>query len=444
MIAPFDRLKDPRPRNTTDIGPQNTFLEKTNVFHADNKVLIDVVEQFRWCLNDIKQHRDIAGYDIPTVYLREYVASQSATLAKMAFWMKMAQDYVPQMMQGGRDEINNVSSQLSSGRMTDNALGLLKATSQVVTSAISSLNKKESIDQIYGSRLFGTPTKIEYKFPFFTEDILQRTNNFDDGKSSFGKNFLTDLGAMGGTIATLWGANKVSNIFGRGGGFFGTLFAGGVFGAAAGSAFTPAKTIFELNNGMDNTVDWNSTSNESVTLNIILFNTFNTDDIQRNRSLVELLENQNTPSRRNRLLNDPPVYYDLFIPDVAYFPACYVSDLKVKNVGKIRMLYGQRIPEAYEISMTFSSMFTPSRNMVGLAYNNGVSPVSVVQDIEGAFNLFTNSQNNTPAPPRSTPISSNNQPNGITPISSTNQPQFNGITPRSSNNIPLPNGITPR
>ena len=59
----------------------------------------------------------------------------------------------------------------------------------------------------------------------------------------------------------------------------------------------------------------------------------------------------------------------MFIPDVTYFPACYVDDLTITNLGNTRTLNlgggAKVVPEAYRFSINFKSLTEESRNIFG-------------------------------------------------------------------------------
>jgi hypothetical protein len=82
----------------------------------------------------------------------------------------------------------------------------------------------------------------------------------------------------------------------------------------------------------------------------------------------------------------PPVIYSLKIPDIVYMPACYMSALEINNLGNTSDYQFpdkkfRTIPEAYDFSMTFTSLLIPSRNILRALDNNDV--VEAINNVEG-------------------------------------------------------------
>jgi hypothetical protein len=62
-----------------------------------------------------------------------------------------------------------------------------------------------------------------------------------------------------------------------------------------------------------------------------------------------------------------------------------MSSLNITNLGNTRVVFNKTIPEAYKISMTFTSLMLPSRNILLALDKNKV--VEAISDI-GEFNAM--------------------------------------------------------
>lgn len=153
---------------------------------------------------------------------------------------------------------------------------------------------------------------------------------------------------------------------------------------------------------------------DSVTVKFILYNTINFFDIKRNWELCYLLSYQNLPNRKGINLMDPPKLYRLLIPGYKQFPMCWVSNLKVKNLGAVRMINiddpnapvlanvgadnvsytpsVKMIPEAYELEITFEHAFYSSQNLFAYALQPSNAVTTTVSLTEALQNTTTEPQ----------------------------------------------------
>jgi len=136
----------------------------------------------------------------------------------------------------------------------------------------------------------------------------------------------------------------------------------------------------------------------SATINFFLDNTYDsfTDkegvpSYQKNWELIFLLLYQNLPNKRNRLFFDPPVIYRADVPGVFHYLYSYMSDLRVTALGntqprKISLNMKDNkestdnkqsietlIPEAFEVSITLTSLLPETKNLFLNSYNTSVT-----------------------------------------------------------------------
>ncbi len=214
-----------------------------------------------------------------------------------------------------------------------------------------------------------TPTKFEYVFPYLSSDKNNRSTTFAN------ENMFEDFAKLG---QTRYGFSGWGHTGGKMGGlevameWLGLAASLAKLGGAVAAATTPGKVdILKAQ-------QWQGTQEQDYTVAFDLINTGqSTNEIRKNRELAYLLTYQNSPYKRNFAITDPVVYYEARVPDVFHFPACYISNLDIKNLGNTRLLSldGKKcvIPEAYRFSITLKSMLDPSRNIFNGVENENES-----------------------------------------------------------------------
>lgn len=113
-----------------------------------------------------------------------------------------------------------------------------------------------------------------------------------------------------------------------------------------------------------------SDAGATYSFDFFLFNTVSKEKIKDNWSLVHLLTHNNSYGRRNIVLQDAPVLYQVTIPGIRKSPVSSMKELKIELVGQIRnldnIISDRRviIPEAYHISITMEDLFVESRQLL--------------------------------------------------------------------------------
>lgn len=305
--------------------------------------LIDVVNDLPWTLSP-KSSRE----DVPFIELVEYQQTTGQLIASLVYYSRV---------------IDKISS---------SNLGVLVSP--------------DDPEEVYRYKYFAEPTGFRYKLPYFNPKKLARGTTFGNDENPFSG--LLQLGSQAASYGTRGTASMIAEAF-----EFGRA------GLSLISSTLPGAVNFE------NPQSWTSTSPETIEVTFDLFNTDSVDDVERNRNFCHLLSYQNTPSRRNFAIVDPPVIYNLYIPDVVQFPACYVNSLNITNLGNTRIMNlggtARTIPEAYRIAISFNSLLMPTRNIMN-ALEKG-RKVEAISDIEPFLNLgndiineITNSDLSTP------------------------------------------------
>jgi hypothetical protein len=95
---------------------------------------------------------------------------------------------------------------------------------------------------------------------------------------------------------------------------------------------------------------------------LTLYNTITPLAYLKNSQLVQQLALNNLPRRKSKVVVEPPCIYEVLIPGKAFFPYCYISDLRVLHVGTKRLMEGEIVPDAFEIQITIKSLTTDANN----------------------------------------------------------------------------------
>lgn len=224
----------------------------------------------------------------------------------------------------------------------------------------SASSKSDALD-VYKLKYFGEKTGYEYSIPYFNPKNLSRTNQFSPSDP------FSPLVQLG------------------------TSYGGGARSKAIAGFSTFLKTTKNIIDGIlpgrinfELPQTWDNTSPETYSTTFDLINTTTLDDVVNNWKFCHLLSYQNTPSRRNFAIMDPPVIYSMNIPGVVNLPVCYMNDLQITNLGNTRIVnvegVKRTVPEAYRITFSLTSLLLPSRNI--MAATRDGSDVQVISDLE--------------------------------------------------------------
>lgn len=198
---------------------------------------------------------------------------------------------------------------------------------------------------VYKEILPKVPTGFLYTFPYFNKTAIELSTSWKD---------LADagdaLGKLGdfakGTINAL---NAVNNL--------------------QAAATSPSVGV------QDRPKIFESHTDRTINISFTLFNTNSFEDYIKNKNFIKLFTMQNLFNKRDYITGIPPVFYDVFIPGQYYSYASQVSNLKIENLGNMRIMDGEIIPDAYQIEISLTEMVKPSKNQFeavfsGEALNN--------------------------------------------------------------------------
>jgi len=332
---------------------------------------IDVVNDFQWTISP-KTSRE----DVPVVYLTEKRLVANSNISNIA-------NSIYATVETGKNLANNISNTLANpvnaaantgagqrivadgNRVADVAQSvteqvLQSETFQQISKSASTINEfinknfdrpsrfNSSLapyDQLYATETTG----FNYKLPYFSDDFLSTSVSFSQG---------TSPGLLGGLAGIATGiAEGISNIA----------------GSLQPGVYIEKSKVFSMGD-----------SGRSVTVNFPLLNTKSLEDIPKNWQLIFGLIYQNKPGRYTRSVIDVPVIYELLIPGMTYMPYSYVSQLAVSFVGSRRIMslpipsdkggsINAIIPDAYNVSITFTGMNEETRNFMYASIHDTVT-----------------------------------------------------------------------
>lgn len=284
---------------------------------------------------------------------------------------KMAWTLTPQSGRKNIPCLYLTEYQQNVGQLISSAVFYNKAVANVIKGNDGLIAGTSDDKSIYRYKYFAEPTGFSYKIPFFSQKKTSKQNNFDEenGKNPFSG--LTQLASNRAALQSIGGSRS------------GGLSWLGTMAAASQAVIGVADTMLPGKINLENPKNWDSSSPTTYSVTFDLHNTGTVEQITDNRNLAYILSYQNSPARRSAFIVDPPVIYDMYIPDIISMPACYVSQLDITNLGNTRQmqLYGDGvkriIPEAYRFNLTFSSLLMDTRNIM-----NGLDTGDRIQAVD--------------------------------------------------------------
>jgi hypothetical protein len=307
--------------------------------------IIDVLKDFSWSASPVNSG---VLNDIPRVFLTERAIKMNSVAAGALYFLAG----------GSTDNINSTTET----KLTK--IYGIEAGSSLLAAAFNNLNKlRDTIGQqiqsssdrglIKGSKYLNSylgiylteETGFNYVLPYFEKGLFSAKNNFSSnvqtqsvlaGKIDFAQK----------AVSTLAGSLNITQ---------------------PGSYIERPKHFHFPDTG------------KQVTITFPLLNTIQKTNIlpyQQNYELLWMLTYQNKPYRTSFSRFLPPKIYTLTIPGQEFFPYCYISNMQIEFVGNKRVLpvtlptgtqVESPIPEAYNVSITFTSL-------IGDIGNNMVSP----------------------------------------------------------------------
>lgn len=153
--------------------------------------------------------------------------------------------------------------------------------------------------------------------------------------------------------------------------------------------------------GFEDTKQYESTSQQSLTVTFPLYNTIDIQSAFNHFSFVNLFTFQSLKTRTSLMSFIPPKIYEVDAYSVGgiYMAAAVVTNFKVESIGTTRRMsdysgFGSKeilIPEAYKVSITFTDLLSQSSNVFAGAL--GGTKISVTDFDENIDSLVTDAEN---------------------------------------------------
>jgi hypothetical protein len=204
-----------------------------------------------------------------------------------------------------------------------------------------------------------TRTGWSYRFPYYNDSLLSLSTPAWQSLDDIGEAAL-DVAQKGGQLAKDLGklvGSKALDGFGK---FVQNAAKGVDFAQKTGTALL--KTKYPNVNVADRPHSFTSHSHQSLTIEFPLYNTYDHSDWSKNKDFIYLFMSQNLYNKRDYITGTPPVYYNILIPGVYYVHAACVTNFNVKNLGNVRRIGKNIVPDAYQISITLQEMTMASKN----------------------------------------------------------------------------------
>lgn len=105
-----------------------------------------------------------------------------------------------------------------------------------------------------------------------------------------------------------------------------------------------------------------SAAEPTVNISLTLYNTLTPMSYLKHAKFIQQLALNNLPRRITRSVVEPPCIYEVFIPGKAFYPYCFISNLKISNVGARRIINNEIVPDAFQIEISLTSLTKDASN----------------------------------------------------------------------------------
>lgn len=303
-------------------------------FRLKSKVpVIDVVNDFVWTASPVNNSNDT----IPVMYVTELRQAQNSIISSALYYVNSILS--SPLSRDAEQALDWLTTKIA-GTTVNPLEGLQKRVKKLISSGID--------NQLLGTYLISyigmyitKATGFKYSFPFFEGTPHSISNSWQS--SSQIKNPFT--GTLEKTMDWVDRAASALNIM------------------TPGTYIEKPKYFQYPGEG------------ESLTIKLPLLNTLKKGDkvpYQQNYELMWMLAYQNKPYRTSFSRILPPKLYNVSIPGIKYMPYAYISKMDVNFLGTRRQLPVNTpggtiitsIPEAYEVTLTFTSLIADTGNLM--------------------------------------------------------------------------------
>lgn len=311
------------------------------------KPLIDVVNDFVWTVSPINKNNNI-----PVAYLTELRQSQNSIISSALYYINTVLNSptskaASQALDWVTTKISNATSGfLPSSKSTDasDSDSVLRALKRRIDGLVNSGVDKQLLGEYLRSYIglyITQATGFKYALPFF-EGVPHNISNSWQTSTQIKNPFTSTL-------------EKSMDWVDR---------AASTFNIMTPGTYIEKPKYFQYPG-----------EGESITIKFPLINTYRKGTevpYQQNYELLWILAYQNKPFRTSFSRILPPKLYNVSIPGVKYMPYAYISKMDVNFLGTRRELpvntpvgtITTSIPEAYEVSITLTSLLADTGNLM--------------------------------------------------------------------------------
>jgi hypothetical protein len=249
---------------------------------------------------------------------------------------------------GDKSEVPSVfitEKELQYGAWATQLGNILSQTNNIFGKGGSNASTVDSFIQLYAAENTG----FYYHFPWLIKngDTLRNIQNSWETTQGISNLFTSTASNAGGVAGAV----------------------GSVIGAGIGLAVGTQTPGF----GFEDTKQYSSTSQQTLTISFPLFNTMDIESAFNHFSFVNLITFQSLKTRTSLMSYIPPKIYEVDGGSVGgvYMAAAVISDLKIESIGTSRRMSDYRgfgpndiiIPEAYKVTITFTDLLSQSSNV---------------------------------------------------------------------------------
>lgn len=123
---------------------------------------------------------------------------------------------------------------------------------------------------------------------------------------------------------------------------------------------------------------WNGTSLAQYDVTFMLFNILNDDDYMKNKKFIERIIMSSLHDQKSPVLAGPPALFTIDIPGIRYSPAAVLNNVIIRNSGQMNMMYGQNVPDAFEITLNISELIQESRQIYKASITGDFATVKAI------------------------------------------------------------------
>ena len=336
QTAPKDKKKsdDQAAETPTDVTTANT---------PPPTVVTDVVNDFDWTASINKQQM---AEKIPYIRLTEFKLTANNAMngfaaAAMAFADVHRSSVAGAGKLGGAAQAMTQSTFMApAGEAAAGAANMIGSAGAAVAPYLQKAENfiKSKANDSFGSEgqhlmdLFGNlyareATGRVYVMPYYTRDYFQANNSFSDSTES-----------MPPVVGKL---------------FEGVTEAGKIPSLVEPGVYVQRPKFYQFAGAPEPTLNFTLT----------LYNTLTPMSYLKHAKFIQQLALNNLPRRFTRVVVEPPCIYEVFVPGKAFFPYCFVSSLKISNVGNRRLINNEIVPDAFQIDISLTSLIKDASNL---------------------------------------------------------------------------------